>query len=53
MPEKGWKNVPLREEWYAPLERQAKKNHRPVARELEAILDDSGLKPDPRKEIEA
>ena len=34
----GWKQISVRDEYYAKLEAQAKKNRRSVAGELEVIL---------------
>jgi hypothetical protein len=39
----GWKQISVRDEYYAKLEAQAKKNRRSVAGELEVILSEAGI----------
>ena len=39
----GWKQISVRDEYYAKLEVRAKKNHRSVAGELEVVLAEDGI----------
>jgi hypothetical protein len=39
----GWRQISVRDEYYAKLEAQAKKNRRSVAGELEVVLAEAGI----------
>ena len=47
----GWKQISVRDEYYAKLEARAKKNRRSVAGELEVILTEAGIIEMPRADI--
>ena len=47
----GWKQISVRDEYYAKLEAQAKKNRRSVAGELEVILAEAGVIELPKPEL--